>query len=132
MKYHVWDEIILRVDDQFGYKDKVVSRLKVMVLGFESDVVGNRAQYLCYVPPYEKVPYGFNTFVIDRHHQRHFKFDQKFIGDTGCFITAANPIHKHIPAAQGERCDHCNEFFAGAVRDENGYKCRSCRENPYR
>lgn len=132
MKYHVWDEVVLKVDDLFGYKDKVFSRLKVMVLGFDSDCIGDRGQYLCYVPSYERVPCGFPTFVIDQGHQRHFKFDPKFIGDIGCFITIANPIYKHLPAPKGEKCDRCKTWFEGAERDSGVYLCRGCRENPYR
>lgn len=133
MKWRPWDELVLKVDDEFGYKDKVISHLKVMILGIEVNDFDDVVQCLCYVPPYERVPYGFKTFAIDRHHQRHFRFDPKFVGDVGCLITSNHPIHKRIAAPLGERCDHCNDFHEGATRSGEGtYLCRACRENPYR
>lgn len=133
MRYSKWDEVILKVEDSFGYRDKIPSRLKVMILGFDTDVDSSCAQYLCYVPPYERIPYGFPTFTIDRHHVRHFKLEPKFLGDTGCFITVKHPIYKHVVAPKGEKCDKCQSFFEGVNRGEDGtYMCRSCRENPYR
>lgn len=133
MKYFVGDEVVLKVDDVFGYKDVIMSRLKVMILGYDLDTMGFQTQYLCYIPPYERVPVGFKTFKIDQRQQRHFKFDPKFIGDDGCFITSSDSIHKHIPAPKGERCDRCRDFHEGATRAEDGtYRCRGCRENPYR
>lgn len=133
MRYSKWDEVVLKVDDAFGYKDKVFARLKVMVLGIDTDCAGNHAQYLCYVPPYERVPYGFATFTIDRHHIRHFNLEAKFLGDMGCFITSKNPIYKHIVAPKGEKCDKCKTFFEGVNREDDGtYFCRSCKENPWR
>lgn len=133
MMYTKWDEVVLKLDDCFGYKDKVVSYLKVMVLGIEVDFNGDHTQYLCYVSPNERIPHGFPTFVIDRYHARHFHLEPKFIGDTGCFITGENPILKRIPAPKGEKCDRCRTFFEGAERDDEGnYRCRACRENPWR
>ena len=133
MKYSRWDEVILKVDDLFGYTDRIVSHLKVMVIGSDVDCYGDHAQYLCYIPPYERVPGGFQTFKINRFHLRHFDIEPKYLGDDGCFITADDPIHKHIPAARGERCDHCDDFIAGGERNEQGsFHCRACRENPYR
>lgn len=133
MRYSKWDEVVLKVEDRFGYRDKFYSHLKVMIIGFDTDCEGSSAQYLCYVPPYERVPFGFPTFTIDRHHAKHFGLDPKFVGDVGCFITSRMPVYKHIVAAKGEKCDHCKTWFDGAIREEDGtYLCRSCRENPYR
>lgn len=132
MRYSKWDEVVLKVEDNFGYKDKVAARLKVMVLGFDTDCDSDCAQYLCYVPVYERIPYGFPTFTIDKYHVRHFDLDPKFLGDTGCFITAKMPIYHHTPAPKGEKCDHCKDFYEGAVREDGIYLCRPCKENPYR
>lgn len=132
MKYSRWDEVILKVEDSFGYSDKVTTRLKVVILGIDIDVAGNHAQYLCYVPPYERIPYGFPTFTINKTHVRHFSLEDKFLGDTACFITIKNPIYKHIIAAKGEKCDRCNTWFDGAERHDGSFRCRACIENPYR
>lgn len=132
MRYSKWDEVILKVEDKFGYRDKITTKLKVMVIGYDTDVDSSDAQYLCYVPPYERIPYGFPTFTIDRYHIRALDVDPKFLGDTGCFITARMPIFKHLPAPKGEKCDHCLTFFEGAIREDGTYLCRACKDNPYR
>lgn len=133
MRYSKWDEVVLKIDDNFGYRDTIFVRLKVMIIGCDVNNNSDSAQYLCYVPPYEHVPCKFPTFTINRHHAKYFEFEQKFIGDTGCFITTKMKIFKHIPAVSGEKCDHCKDWFDGAVRDDDGiYTCRACRENPWR
>lgn len=132
MVYSKWDEVILKVEDLFGYRDKVYAKLKVMIIGVSTDCDGDYAQYLCYVPAYERIPYGFPTFTINRQHLKYFDVDPKFLGDIGCLITQAMPIFKHLPAPRGEKCDHCGDFGMGAVRTDDTYICRLCRENPYR
>lgn len=132
MKYRLGDEVVLKVEDSFGYTVKTFSPLKVMVLGCDVDVESSNAQYLCYVPVYERIPVGFGTFKIDRLHARHFRVDAKYVGQIGCFITAKYAIYKHIQAVQGEKCDHCRDFFEGATRVDGAYRCRACRENPWR
>ncbi len=133
MKYNVWDELILNVEDLFGYKEKVNSHLKVMIIGLNQEDDLMRVQYLCYIAPYMTIPYGFHTFKIAEHHQRYYGFDKKFLGDTGCFITAVNSVYKHMPAPEGRHCDHCNEFFEGAYLEEDTFfLCRACKLNPYR
>ena len=133
MRYAKWDEVILIVDDKFGYKDKVTSHLKVMILGFDTDYDSDYAQYLCYVPAYEKIPYGFPTFTIDKHHIKHFNVEPRFLGDAGCFITTRFEIYKHIVAPKGDNCDHCKTWFNDAVRNDKGaYMCRACAADPYR
>lgn len=132
MRYSKWDEVILKVEDRFGYRDKFNSRLKVMVIGFDPDCEGDYAQYMCYVPPYERIPFGFQTFTCERIHIREFDIDPRFLGDQVCLITARTPIYKHIPAPKGEKCDHCKDFHIGAIRTDGVYLCRPCRENPYR
>ena len=132
MRYSKWDEVVLKVEDSFGYREKIFNQLKVMILGVDNNSSCDHPQYLCYVPVYEVIPMGFSTFTIDRHHAKHFNIEAKFIGDTGCFITNKNPIYKHLPAAKGEKCDHCGDWADGAERNYGVYLCRSCRENPYR
>lgn len=132
MRYSVWDEVVLRVEEQFGYGDQIFKQLKVMIIGVDHSTANDHTQYLCYVPPYESVPFGFPTFKIDHKHARHFLLEAKFIGDIGCFITANNPIFKHIPAPNGELCDRCRTWVDDARRENNAFMCRACRENPYR
>lgn len=130
MRYSRWDEVVLKIDDSFGGRDKTFARVKVMILGVNTNC--DPAQYLCYVPPYERIPYGFPTFIIDKYHAKQFELDDKFLGDTGCFITTMDPIYKHVAAAAGEKCDHCKNWVEGALREDGVYLCRLCRDNPYR
>lgn len=134
MRYSLWDEVVLKVDDTFGYGDRIFSRLKVMIIGFDVDCDDEHAQYLCYIPSYERIPCGFDTFTIDKYHVRHFDLDPKFTGDAGCFITAWTPTFAHHPAPKGENCSKCGDFCVGVSADDSDqpYRCRSCRENPYR
>ena len=133
MRYAKWDEVELKIEDSLGYDCKTYAKLKVMILGFDCETSDIYAQYMCYVPAYERIPHGFPTFIIDKHHAAYFDLEDKFIGDTGCFITALNPIYKHTPAPLGERCSHCDDWSDGAEKDQNGtYTCRACRDNPYR
>ncbi len=124
----MWDEVVLRVEDAFGYVDKVPTRLKVMIIGIDEV----NEVYLCYVPPYERIPHGFGTFTIDARRARYYGTDDKFIGDTGCFISDNWPTYKHIVAPIGEKCDICKTFFEGTTKPPGGaYRCRSCRENAW-
>lgn len=132
MSYSLWDEVILKLQDTFGYKDKVFTKLKVMIVAIDYDSNDDRVRYLCYVPSYEKIPHGFSTFTIEKFHERRFGVDKKFVGDTGCFITSMLPIYKHIPAPKGEKCDHCGQWFEGVERKDGVYTCRPCTEDPYR
>jgi len=130
MRYKRGDELILKIQDIFGYRDKTFRAVKVQVIGFNVDCEGPDAEYLVYVPPYERLK---NTFVLTTSHANWFGVDQKFIGDDVAFITAKQKIYKHMPAAEGENCDHCKEFFEGAARDKEGcYTCRACTLDPWR
>jgi hypothetical protein len=130
MRYKKGDELVLKVDASFGYRDKVFRRVKVQVIGYNVDGDGPEAEYLVYVPPYESLN---DTWVLTDRHASWYGADPKFIGDNVAFIVARHPIFKHIPAAVGERCDHCKDFFEGATRDEAGkYMCRACRLDPWR
>jgi len=133
MPYSKWDEVVLSIEDSFGYGHKLFSKLKVIVIGYDCNV-GYDVQYLCYVPPYETVPCGFKTFKITQAHIKYFNADKKFLGDYGCFITKSTQIHKHAPAETGEKCDRCGIWCGGAERgfNDDAFMCSSCRTNPYR
>lgn len=137
MYYSTWDEVVIKVDDSFGYKHKIYTGVKVTVIGADvSDTMNEESdtvQYLCYVPHWLRLPVDFKTFTINRHHMTFYGFDPRFIGDQGCFITNKTPIMQHIPAPKGEKCEKCKTFFAGAQTDSSGvYRCRACKENPWR
>jgi hypothetical protein len=130
MRYRKGDELILKVEDDFGYADKTYRSAKVQVIGFNVDCDGPEAEYLVYVPPYVQLA---NSWTLTKRHANHFQVDPKFIGDSVAFVVARHPIYKHLPAIPGERCDHCKDFFEGATRDGAGaYLCRACQLNPYR
>lgn len=132
MRYSTWDEVILKVEDKFGYSDKYYTKLKVIILGVDYNSSGDCAQYLCYVPPYERVPYQFKTFTINKYHITNFDCDPKFLGEEGCLISAWTPTYKHIPAVEGEHCSRCRTWFEGVEKVDNKFTCKSCRDNPYR
>lgn len=132
MKYSVGDEVIIKVDDLFDYGYKIYTPLKVVVLGFDSDCDSDYGQYLCYIPCYESIPYGFKTFKIGKQHVIYLGIDPKFLDETACFITAQTQTYRHIPAPVGESCIRCKTWCAGAEKTDGVYKCRDCRENPYR
>lgn len=137
MSYSAWDEVVVRVEDSFGYKHRIYTGVKVTIIGIDdSDTRMDDSgiiQYLCYVPHWTRLPVGFKTFKITQHHMKFYGFDSRFIGDQGCFITNNTPIMQHIPAAKGERCERCKTFFAGVQVDDHGsYRCRACKENPWR
>lgn len=130
MRYKVGDELVLKLEESFGYKDKTYRRIKVQVIGYNLDNDSDDAEYLVYVPPYE---YMKGTWTLTPRHANYYEVDPKFIGDDVGFIKARHPIYKHLPAIPGERCDHCDDFFEGAERDDAGnYTCRACKLNPYR
>lgn len=130
MMYRIGDEVVLKIQDTFGYTDTTYRSAKVQVIGYDTDDSSTYTQYLCYVPPYETVP---KSFVINRTHIKLLNVDPKFLGDTGCFITMFTETYKHIPAKDGALCARCDEFCEGAQHtDDEPYFCRACRENPYR
>lgn len=129
MRYKRGDELILKVNDNFGYSDVTTRAVKVQVIGFNIDYEGPDAEYLVYVPSYS---YYKDTFVLSRQHAVWYGVEEKFIGDDVAFISARHPIFKLIPAIDGERCDRCDDFYEGATRTDDAYTCRSCRENPWR
>lgn len=130
MRYHKGDELLLKIQDNFGHSDTTYRSVKVQVIGFNIDCDGPDAEYLVYVPSYS---YLKNTFILTERHANWYEIDKKFIGDDVAFITARHLIFKHIPAIAGKRCQRCKEFFDGAQKnDENSYTCRACRENPWR
>lgn len=127
MLYSPFDEVVLKVKEDFGYEDKVDVRLKVMVLG--SDYVDEYMQYLCYIAPGETVPYKFSTLTISEKHVKPYAIERKFVGETGCIITSQNSTYEHIKASTGAKCSHCGIFVEGA---KSKFNCRACTENPYR
>jgi formylmethanofuran dehydrogenase subunit E len=130
MRYKIGDELVLKVEDTFGHNDRIYRRVKVQVIGYNTDNDSDETEYLVYVPPYEFLK---NTFKLTDRHARWYNVDAKFIDDDVAFINARHPIYQHLPAPEGERCDHCNEFFEGAVRDADGaYMCRACKFDPWR
>lgn len=132
MRYRKGDELILAIEDTFGYdnKDKVYRKVKVQVIGYNIDCEGPDAEYLVYVPPYESLN---DTWKLSRAHANWYNVDHKFIDDDVGFIAARHPIFRHIPGAEGEACDRCRTFIESAVREEGAkFLCRSCSLNPYR
>lgn len=132
MFYSQWDEVVLKIPEDFGYGDKVPAPLKVMILGDSYNDYDDYRKYLCYISPGERVPFGYETFIITDKHVKKFCSEKKFIGETGCIITSQNDTFSHVAAVKGEKCDRCETFFEGAERTKGEFKCRACRENPWR
>lgn len=130
MLYSTWDEIILKVNDTFGYDHKIFVELRVIVLG--NDVSNGDTWYLCYIPPTEKIPRDFQTVKINTGHITRYGAKKTFLGEQGCFIIESDPIFRHIPATPGAECKRCKTWVDFAEESEAGYRCRDCRINPYR
>lgn len=130
MRYKIGDELILKVEDNFGYRDTTYRRVKVQVIGQNTDNDGDEAEYLVYVPSYEHLK---DTWKLSDRHARWYGVNKKFIGDSVTFIKTQHPIFQHLPAPWGENCDHCHVFSEGSQRAEDGiYMCRACRLDPWR
>ncbi len=130
MRYRRGDELVLKIEEDFGYCDKTHRRVKVQVIGYNIDCDGPDAEYLVYVPAYESMA---ETWTLTERHADWYGANHKFIGDTVAFINADHPISQHFPSVEGENCDRCNEFVAGGTRKEDAsYTCRACTLNPWR
>ena len=130
MRYRRGDELVLKVEEDFGYKDKTYRRVKVQVIGHNVDSSSDHPEYLVYVPPYDHLK---ESWTLEPQHAEWYGADPKFIGDSVAFIPARHPIYKHYPAAVGENCDRCKEFVEGAELDDRAeFTCRACRLNPWR
>lgn len=122
--YHVGDELVLRIEEDFGYTDKTFRDVKVQVIGVGID------QDVCYVPHYLNVP---GSFRLGANHMKWFGFHKKFLNEMGLLILPDTKIVRVIKAIQGEPCERCQEFIIGAVKSlDEPVRCRACRENPYR
>lgn len=122
--YRVGDELVIRIEEDFGYRDKTHRDVKVQVIGEGLD------QWICYVPHYIMLPHAF---VLNTSHQRWFSFENKYVGDKGIIVTIDTIVVRHTAAIPGSKCNRCHEFIMDAVPDEhNKFFCRACRENPYR
>ncbi len=129
MRYRKGDEVILKIEDTFGYSDRTYRSLKVQIIGYNVDSSEYEPEYIVYVPPYE---YLSHSFILDHRHVKHFNIDPKFMGDSVAFIAARHPIYNHYPCVPGERCDKCKEFVEGVERVGSKFTCQSCKLNPYR
>lgn len=130
MKYHKGDELVLKIEDSFGYDEKTYRSVKVQVIGIRTDGEWSTDDYVVYVPQYEHIN---GTWELTQREIRVYNIDKKFTGENVMIITGRHPIYRHIPAPQGEHCVHCNEFFQGTeAQDDGQYFCRPCRINPYR
>jgi len=128
MGYKIGDELVVLVDDTFGYRDIVMRPVKVQIIGREGD--GSSTLYLCYVPSYLSHP---NSSMMTDRTLKRYGADKKFLNDEGIVIRQGSDVVKHIPCQEGEKCDHCGDFIISGVRDmDNCFKCRACHENPWR
>lgn len=126
MKYNVGDELVLKVEENFGYADKTYRSVKVQIIAYTSDYSGD---YLVYVPQYDNLQ---TSFVLTQQHAKKYNIDKKFIGEDAAFIGSNHPIYKHFPRRLGNTCKKCNEFIELADDNDDDYNCRACRENPWR
>ena len=124
MQFNIGDELVLPVDDMFGYKDKIIRKIKVQVIGITEDAA------ICYVPSYENHPFSqkINEKIIS-----FYKLNKKFLGEQSIVVFDDSIIEKIYPALQGENCDNCKEFVEEGIRyDDHKFLCRACKENPWR
>jgi len=129
MMYKVGDEVVVIIYDTFGYGNIKNDRmLKLQVIGIDSYELS--MNYLCYVPHYMNHPHSNK---LDDYTLRRYKVDKKFLGEQCVSMSVYEPVARHIPCATGEKCDRCQEFIPGGIRqDFIKFHCRNCRENPWR
>lgn len=127
MRFGVGDEVVLKVN--VGSDDRPRwERRKVQVIGLPTRT--RDGQYICYVPQWLMIR---NTFVLNVAHQSYYDFPDKFLGEQGYFITEHSQYHSIERAPEGSCCAKCGTFVRWAQPDETGtFRCRQCRENPYR
>ena len=129
MGYKNGDQLILRIQEDFGYKEKKYRQASVTVISDVSTSTDD-PRYMCYVPCYENVP---GSYTITERHLKWHNIPKKFLGEQACTVSWLTDVFKHIPAPASEQCDRCKEPIMGAVRGEDGaFRCRACRENPWR
>lgn len=124
----IGDELIIEINN--GTQDnQVLEQIKIQVIGKGNG--GDKSQCICYVPPYQIMKHSFKLTI---GHQKHYKFDNKFLNEFATFITSQTKIIKHMPTMGGETCDHCKIFFEYAEpNDENrGFLCYQCKQDPWR
>jgi len=128
MTYNIGDELVVIVNDDFGYNQKIERTLKVQVIGIDDD--STSMTFLCYVPSYLSHPMSVKiTDMISRR----FSVQKKFLGEQGVTISAYEKIARHVPCIKSEQCDHCHDFVSGGERiPEVRFLCRACKENPWR
>lgn len=125
--YNVGDEVICKVDDSETGDGSYLKEAKFQIIGLGTGYDSH--QILCFVPQYVNVK---ASFILAKHHQKLYKFDDKFLGEYGTFVIRVNII-KHEPAIPAELCSNCGTLIHWVTRPENGvYCCRACKDNPYR
>ena len=122
--YKIGDEITLKID-RSSETITTFEGVKVQVIGGD---LGD-GQYLCYVSHEDFVK---RSFRITKAHQRSYRFDDKFLNETGVFITEWTDTLKLEPAEPGAICDQCKQFVRQAQRVDGKFKCYPCREDPWR
>ena len=123
-KFKIGDEVVVKVNVGTT-TDPWLQTLKVQIIGFGNGA--NNDQTLCYVPQYENLK---TSFSLNRLHQRHYDFHNKFLGEFGTFVNESDVI-KHIPSPEGAVCVRCNDFVMLAEQADD-FLCRPCKENPWR
>lgn len=125
--YRIGDEIVCAFD-LGDSKSSWIQEHKIQILGFKPEGELESAQMLCYVPHY--VTIGRKTFDLTKKLQAEFKFHDKFLGEQGVFVLDSQVI-KHIDSIPGATCKKCGLHIQFA-EETMTYRCRACRENPYR
>lgn len=128
--YKIGDEIVCEFD--LGERDAPwLQEFKVQILGFEPETELGPERMICYVPHY--VTIARKAFTLTVRHQRNFNFHNKFLGEQAVYVLNRQVI-KHAPSIPGETCEKCQMHIQYAQCDSGdyAYRCRSCRENPYR
>lgn len=129
VRYNAWDQVVISVGGTSDDGKPFSSPVSATVIGHNYDPDSPSTEYLCYVPQYETTPASFR---ITDYHVQWWKADARFLGEQGLFVGHDTRVTKHVPAVPGERCERCQEFVPHAPKTADAYRCRACRENPYR
>lgn len=129
MASNVGDELVLNIEDNFGYRDKTVRQIKVQIINVSYDEYDSSPMYLCYVPSYLTHP---GSFKISELTCKKFKLAKKWLGEQAVMVQHVASIARRIEAPRGEQCSRCKDFVVGATKSEDEFRCRACKENPWR
>lgn len=120
--YKVGDEVVFwhNVNSE---ADPFLEMMKGQIIALDTFMKG---LLLVYIPHYQSVRVSFK---VERKHMRDYGVNPKFMGEQAVFVQLED-IVKHLPQLDGAHCQNCGVFVEYA--EPTNFRCRACKENPWR